>query len=99
MNEESLHPRDRHATYLDDLELVGDWAGLVRYWIAHQHTPALHRAVALVKDYAERYEGRWTVLAPYLQSVLQGSWIAIPPLATRTGEPCAQDEAATMAFL
>jgi hypothetical protein len=48
------NPSDVHAPYVRELVDAGDWAGLVRYWMAHQqHQPALDQAIALVQHYAE----------------------------------------------
>ena len=36
---------DVHAPYVQELVVAHDWAGLVRYWMAHQHTAALDAAI------------------------------------------------------
>src|SRR4051812_40331832 len=41
---------DVHAPYVQELVAKQDWAGLVRYWLAHQrHSPALDAAIELVR--------------------------------------------------
>ena len=42
-------PNDVHAPYVRELAEAGDWAGLVRYWLAHQHEPVLELAIALLQ--------------------------------------------------
>ena len=42
-------PTDVHAPYVRELIDARDWAGLVRYWIAHQYPPALGSAIDLVQ--------------------------------------------------
>ena len=38
-----------HAKRVRELSAAGDWAGLVRYWMAHQHEPALDAAVVVAR--------------------------------------------------
>jgi hypothetical protein len=55
-------PPDVHAPYVQHLVSAGDWAGLVRYSMAHQHLPALDAAVGLVSRQATSKagsEGNW----------------------------------------
>jgi Tfp pilus assembly protein PilF len=42
------NPTDVHAPYVQQLLAASDWAGLIRYWIAHQHEAALEAAIGLV---------------------------------------------------
>ncbi|HEY1189480.1 MAG TPA: tetratricopeptide repeat protein [Gemmata sp.] len=45
-------PIDVHAPYVQELAADRDWAGLVRYWMAHQHKAALDAAIVLVEGQA-----------------------------------------------
>jgi tetratricopeptide (TPR) repeat protein len=60
---------DVHAPYVRELVEAGDWAGLVRYWMAHQHPLALEAALALARREAVRPGGHWAVLADFLADV------------------------------
>ena len=44
-----LDPAPFHAHRIRELSAAGNWAGLVRYWISHQHKPALEEAVAVAR--------------------------------------------------
>jgi tetratricopeptide (TPR) repeat protein len=58
-----------HAPHVQQLVITGDWAGLVRYWMAHhQHDQALEEAINLVDSQA-RDRGRWQHLASFLNDV------------------------------
>jgi CHAT domain-containing protein len=52
-----------------NLVVAGDWACLVRYWIAHRYDVALEAAVNLVSRRAAREGGRWRQLADFLADV------------------------------
>jgi CHAT domain-containing protein/tetratricopeptide (TPR) repeat protein len=52
---------DVHAPYVQGLADAKDWAGLVRYWLAHQHEAALDAAMGLVPGH--------TRLAAFLTAV------------------------------
>jgi hypothetical protein len=60
---------DAHAPYVHALYENGDWASLVRYWMAHQYEAALARAIGLVTARADAEEGRWRTLANFLADV------------------------------
>jgi CHAT domain-containing protein/predicted Zn-dependent protease len=59
---------DAHAPWVNKLVQQEDWAGLVRYWIAHQHKPALDAAIACARACAAR-NSRWKQLPGYLEQV------------------------------
>src|SRR4051794_648740 len=44
---------DVHAPYVQELVDARDWAGLVRYWMAHQHDAALDAAIGLVRGQSQ----------------------------------------------
>jgi CHAT domain-containing protein/tetratricopeptide (TPR) repeat protein len=50
MNDEHEELERIHGPYVAALEAAGDWAGLCRYWIAHQYLPALDRALAVTEQ-------------------------------------------------
>jgi hypothetical protein len=54
---------DVHVPYVKSLVETGDWAGLARYWLAHQYPPALERALEVVQRRAARQAGPWPALA------------------------------------
>ena len=65
-----LPPDDPHAPYVQALTEAGDWAALVRYWIAHSlHAPALDRAIEILKDRAENAGPPWPALAEFFENV------------------------------
>ncbi len=57
-----------HARRIAELSASGDWAGLARYWLAHQLRPALEAAVAVARRSAAR---TGPALAEFLESVLR----------------------------
>jgi CHAT domain-containing protein len=59
---------DSHAPYVQQLKDAGDWAGLARYWIGHQHKPALAAALDCAQARAAR-DPRWQKLIKYLEKV------------------------------
>ena len=59
---------DVHAPYVKQLAAAGDWAALARYWIAHQHEPALDAAIACASARASD-DPRWRELPEYLARV------------------------------
>src|SRR4051812_46599588 len=71
-----LDPAPVHARRVRELSAAGDWAGLARYWLAHQHQPALDEAVAIARRSASRrgwwpWSGNLThpLLAEFLEAV------------------------------
>ena len=62
-------PRDVHAPYVDDLAREKDWAGLVRYWMAHQYEPALDAAILTIRDRDSTSTKFYAVLTDYLTEV------------------------------
>jgi tetratricopeptide (TPR) repeat protein len=50
---------DVHAPYVQALADAGDWAGLVRYWMAHRHEAALDRAILVAERLAARDGHPW----------------------------------------
>lgn len=58
-----------HAPHVEALAATGDWAGLVRYELVHQHNGALSRALEIVRVRAEEQGGRWRPLVELLQDV------------------------------
>src|SRR5262245_32266271 len=61
---------DVHAPYVQQLTAAGDWAALVRYWMAHQeYTPALDAAIAAVGRRAAQQNEPWQSLATFLAEV------------------------------
>ena len=54
---------DVHAPDVRALVAARDWAGLVRYWMAHQYVEALDEAIILVNRQASRKGGYWLRLA------------------------------------
>jgi tetratricopeptide (TPR) repeat protein len=57
---------DIHAPYVKLLAEAGDWAGLARYWMAHQHEPALDAAIACARVRSGT-DNRWQALADHLE--------------------------------
>src|SRR5262249_43507604 len=57
---------DEHAPYVRELVTADDWAGLVRYWMAHACPAALDAALALVSRLVHREGGGWPVLENFL---------------------------------
>jgi CHAT domain-containing protein/Tfp pilus assembly protein PilF len=60
---------DLHGPYIQPLADSGVWSALVRYWIAHQHGPALDMAIDLVSRRADKEGSRWLGLRAYLSDV------------------------------
>jgi hypothetical protein len=60
---------DPHAPYVKQLAEAGDWAALVRYWMANQHEAALDAAVSLLRRCVLGGEGGWQPLVNYLEAV------------------------------
>ncbi len=46
---DSLSNPDPHAPHVADLAAANDWAALARYWMAHQHPPALEAAIGVAE--------------------------------------------------
>ena len=59
---------DVHTPFVEQLRMVGDWAGLVRYWIAHGNESALAAAITVVQGQAQQGEP-WHSLANFLKEV------------------------------
>ena len=60
---------DIHTPYVLALVARGDWAALVRYWIAHQHPPALDEAISIIRKRAEAASAGWPQLAKLLEAL------------------------------
>jgi len=90
---------DVHAPHINALMHKGDWAGLVRYWIAHRHEPALVHAVALARSKASTAKDPWGKLADFLTKVSVDPLNRenIPP--TEVVKLCNPKEAATLQLL
>src|SRR5438128_2721791 len=65
---------DVHAPYMQELADAGDWAGLVRYWMAHQHLEALEKAIILVQNRAAEKGSGWRRLVALLAGGHQRRW-------------------------
>jgi predicted RNase H-like HicB family nuclease len=61
-----MNDRDPHAPDVHRLFEAGNWAGLARYWLAHQYEPAMERAIDLVHGFAAQGNHPWTTLADFL---------------------------------
>ncbi len=59
---------DPHALDVKRLADTGNWAGLVRYWMAHRHQPALDAAIACAHARAVSDPG-WRTLPKFLEQV------------------------------
>src|SRR5947209_7679853 len=46
---EAMNDHDVHGPTVRELAEKGDWAALVRYWMALQYDPALEAAIAVVR--------------------------------------------------
>lgn len=73
--------QDPHTASVETLVTRGDWAGLLRWWIAHQYPPALKAAVQIGRNLATERGGAWQLLARYLGEV------AMAPLQQRNSYP------------
>jgi hypothetical protein len=60
---------DPHGLRVSKLTTNGDWAALARYWMAHDHEPALDAALACVKRRVQAGETHLGPLRTYLQAV------------------------------
>src|SRR6185503_16064587 len=58
-----------HSLYVQELVQANDWAGLLRYWMAHLHDPALDEATTLVVQHVNAEDRRWRILAEFLEDV------------------------------
>jgi CHAT domain-containing protein len=76
-----------HAVYVEAHTRCGDWPGLVRYWIAHQHRPALEAAVGIVQQMASRMPQRWKRTAEFLRSVQRDPLRPQTPPSCEIGDP------------
>ena len=65
MNSEREELDRIHGPEVTRLATAGDWAGLCRYWLAHQYPPALDRGIEVVEG---RSPNR-AELARYLRAV------------------------------
>ncbi|HKI36229.1 MAG TPA: CHAT domain-containing tetratricopeptide repeat protein [Gemmataceae bacterium] len=62
-------PTDVHAPHVRQLDEAGDWPALVRYWMAHQHEPALDAAIAVLRRQQEAATERWHEVGEFLTQV------------------------------
>lgn len=83
-----------HSPYIGKLQESGDWAGLIRYWMAHFHEAALDAAVDVIRRRSKGGE-KWRALVEFLREVrlqpfdqrrklpdtLAGGW---PPMEQKT---------------
>ena len=61
--------KDVHAPYVGELAEVENWAGLMRYWMAHrEHGPAIDAAIQCARDRSQ-YDKHWAPLSTYLEKV------------------------------
>jgi CHAT domain-containing protein/tetratricopeptide (TPR) repeat protein len=60
---------DPHARYVRPLADAGDWSALVRYWIAHQHPPALDKAISVVWQRGVTGRREWHKLGEFLEDL------------------------------
>jgi tetratricopeptide (TPR) repeat protein len=69
-------PSDPHLTSIDTLTKAGDWAGLLRYWMAFNYPAALKRATDLTREHTKTSlldeNNRWTCLLSLLERLSQG---------------------------
>jgi CHAT domain-containing protein/tetratricopeptide (TPR) repeat protein len=77
---------DVHAPYVRELVTADDWAGLVRYWMAHACPAALDAALALVSRHVHREGGEWPVLENFLVQ-LRGNPAGRGPRSLERGFP------------
>jgi tetratricopeptide (TPR) repeat protein len=92
-------PTDVHARYVQELIDAADWAGLVRYWLAHQHQPALDAALDVVRRRADPPEGRWRELAEFLTRVREDPFDPRHPPPERFLAGSSAEEQATLYLL
>ena len=45
-----MNTLDPHASCIQRLVKTNDWAALVRYWLAHQHKPAMRAALGCLQQ-------------------------------------------------
>ncbi|HKI36446.1 MAG TPA: CHAT domain-containing tetratricopeptide repeat protein [Gemmataceae bacterium] len=58
-----------HTSYVRKAGVEGGWHALVRYWMAHQHKPALDAAIAVVRGEQASATKRWRQLVAFLSQV------------------------------
>jgi CHAT domain-containing protein/translation initiation factor 2B subunit (eIF-2B alpha/beta/delta family) len=92
-------PRDIHAPYVDDLARDSDWAGLVRYWMAHQYEPALDAAILAVRNQTAHLTGPYAALNEYLMQVRANPVAVDHKLAPNLDGFSTQAERATIKLL
>jgi len=63
-----MHSAHEHDPHVSHIEHLADWTGLVRYWIGHDYSPALKKAVGLLKSRGTGSR-HWQHLADYLEGV------------------------------
>src|SRR4051794_40121364 len=68
---------DLHARYAQELADADDWAGLVRYWIAHQYPPALDQAIEIAEERSVSQQGPWQGLHRFLAEVRENPFNAL----------------------
>lgn len=60
---------DEHATDINLMMGGQDWAGLIRYWIAHQYEPACRSAIAILEEKVKNQSMDWKPLADFVVGV------------------------------
>jgi CHAT domain-containing protein len=90
---------DEHAAHINALVAAHNWAGLIRYWIAHRYEPAFGKAIQILEAHTKGRSDDWKKAAVFLVKFQSNPYDLNQRCEFDVPQSCTALEAATLRLL